>query len=80
MGMNCAPLFADLFLHSFESEFLDSLVRSGHRRLARSFNICYKYTDDLIAFSNKIFMDYVKDIPLSELNVEKAHRLDVLAN
>ena len=37
MGRNCTPLLADLFLYSYESEFLDNLVRSGHRRLARSF-------------------------------------------
>ena len=36
MGTNCAPLLADLFLYSYESEFLDSLVKSGRRRLAKS--------------------------------------------
>ena len=51
--MNCAPLLADLFLYSYESEFLDSLVRSGHRRLARPFNLCYRNIDDLIVFNNK---------------------------
>ena len=37
VGTNCAPFLADLFLYSYESEFLDSLVRSGHRKLDRSF-------------------------------------------
>ena len=50
MRMNCAPLLADLFLYSFENEFLDNMIRSGHRRLARSFNLCFRYTDDLIVF------------------------------
>ena len=77
MGTHCA----DLFLHSYESEFLDSLVKSGHRRLARSFNLCYRYIDDLIVFNNKKFIDYVKEIYPSELkNVEKANRLDDQAN
>ena len=80
MGTNCTPLLADLFLYSYESEFLGSLVRSGHRGLARSFNVWYRYTDDLIVFSNKKFMDCVKDIYPSELNVEKANRLDDQAN
>ena len=53
MGMNCAPLPADIFLCSYESEFSDNMIRSGHRRLAKSFNACYKYIDDLIVFSNK---------------------------
>ena len=43
MGTNCAPLLADLFLYSYENEFLDNVIRSGHRRLARSFNLCYRY-------------------------------------
>ena len=42
MGMNCAPLLADLYLYSYENEFLDNMIRSGHRRLARSSNLCYK--------------------------------------
>ena len=36
--------------------------------------------DDLIVFNNKKFIDYVKDIYPSELNVEKADRLDDQAN
>ena len=40
MGTNCAPLLADLFLYSYESEFLDNMIRGGHRKLARSFNLC----------------------------------------
>ena len=39
MGTNCAPLLADLFLYSYENEFLDNMIRSGHKRLARSFNL-----------------------------------------
>ena len=62
MGTSCAPLLADLFLYSYESEFLDSPVKSGHRRLAKNarlFNLCYRYIDDLIVFNNKKFIDYV---------------------
>ena len=80
MGTNCAPLLPDLFLYSYESEFLDSLVRSGHRRLARSVNLCYRNIDHLIVFNNKKFIDCVKDIYPSELNAEKANRLDEQAN
>ena len=55
IGTNCAPLLADLFLYSYESEFLDNMIRGGHRKLARSFNLCYRYIDDLIVFNNKKF-------------------------
>ena len=65
LGTNCAPPpppLADLFLYSSESEFLDSMIRSGHRKLARSFNLCYRYIDDLIVFNDKKFGGYVKEI------------------
>ena len=39
-----------------------NMIKSGHRRLARSFNLCYRYIDDLIVFNNKKFLDYLKEI------------------
>ena len=57
VGTNCAPLLVDLFLYSYENEFLDNIIRSGQRRLARSFNLCYRY---MIVFNNKKFSDYLK--------------------
>ena len=80
MGTNCAPLLADLFLYSYENEFLDNMIRSGHRRLAISFNLCYRYIDDLIVFNNKKFLDYLKEIYPSQLTVEKANKSDHLAD
>ena len=80
MGTNCAPLLADLFLYSYENEFLDNMIRSCSRRLARSFNLCYRYTDNLIVFNNKKFFDYLKEIHQSQLTVEKANKSDHLAD
>ena len=80
MGTNCAPLLADLFLYSYDNEFLDNMIKSGHRRLARSFNLCYRYIDDLIVLNNKKFLDYLREIYLSQLTVEKANKSDHLAD
>ena len=80
MGTNCAPLLADLFLYSYENEFLDNMIKGGHRRLARSFNLCHRYIDDLIVFNNKKFLDYLKEIYPSVLTVEKANKSDHLAD
>ena len=80
MGTNCAPLLADLFLYSYENEFLDNMVKSGHMRHARSSNLCYRYTDDLIVFNNKKISDYLKEIYSSHLTVQKANKSDHLAN
>ena len=43
MGANCAPLLADLFLCSYENEFLDKLIKEGKRKLGRKFNLSYRY-------------------------------------
>ena len=56
------------------------MIRSVHRRLARSFNSCCRYIDDLTVFNNKKFLDYLKEIYPSQLTVEKANELDHLAN
>ena len=31
MGTNCAPLLADLFLYSYEAEFVRSLLKAGKK-------------------------------------------------
>ena len=60
MGTNCAcaPLLADLFLYSYESEFLHELVKKGKRKLARKFNLSYRYIDGLIALNNKRLKEF----------------------
>ena len=80
MGTNCAPLLADLFLYSYDNEFLDNMIKGGHRRLARSFNLYYRYTDDLIVFNDKTILDYLKEKYPSELTAEKANKSDYLAD
>ena len=80
MGTNCAPLLSDLFLYSNENKFPDNMIRSGHRRLARSFNLCYRYLDNLIVVNNKKFLDYLKEIYPSQLTVEKANKSDHVAD
>ena len=59
MGTNCAPLLADLFLYSYENEFLDKLIKEGKSKLARKFNLSYRYIDDLISFNNKRFKEFI---------------------
>ena len=78
-GNELCPLLADLFLCSYGSEFLDNIIRGGHRKLAKSFNLCYRYTDHLSVLNNKKFGGYVKEI-YSQLTVENANISDDLAN
>ena len=62
MGTYCAPLLADLFLYSYEAEFIQTLIRSGKRQLAKSFNFTFRYIDDVLSLNNSKFSDYINDI------------------
>ena len=56
------------------------MIGSGHRRLARLFNLRYRYIYDLIVFDSKMFLDYLKEIYPTQLTVEKANKSDHLAD
>ena len=71
MGTNCAPVLADLFLYSCENEFLDKLIKEGKRKLARKFNLSYRYIDDLISFNNKRFNEFISDTYTKELTISE---------
>ena len=75
MGTNCAPLLTDLFLYSYENEFLDKLIKDGKRKLARRFNLSYHYIDDLISFNNKRFKEFISDIYPKNLQFLKPQNL-----
>ena len=71
MGTNCAPLLADIFLYSYEAEFIQTLIRSGKRHSAKSFNFTYRYIDDVFSLNNHKFSDYVYDIYPVELEIKE---------
>ena len=80
MGRNCAPLLADLFLYSYENEFLRELIKEGKRKLARKFNLSYHYVDDLISLLIIKFISniYPKELAISETTTAVASYLDLL--
>ena len=59
MGTNCAPLLADLFLYSYESEFLQKLVKDKKIHEARAFNFTYRYIDDVLSINNSRFAEFL---------------------
>ena len=71
MRTNCVPLLADLFLYSCGNEFLDKLIKEGKRKLARKFNLSYRYIDDLICFNNRRFKEFISDIYPKELTISE---------
>ena len=59
MGTNCAPLLADIFLYSYEAEFIQSLLSTGKKKLASQFNFTYRYIDDVLSINNLDFENYL---------------------
>ena len=70
MGTNCAPLLADLFLYSYESEFVQQLQKSGAKRQCHSFNLTFRYIDDVLSLNNVKFSEYLDSIYPSELEIK----------
>ena len=62
-------MLADLFLYSSENGFLDKVIKEGKRKLARKFNLSYRYIDDPISFNNKRFKEFISDIYAKELTI-----------
>ena len=59
MGTNCAPLIADLFLCSYESESLQKLIKDKKIHEARAFNFTYRYIDDVLSINNSRFAEFL---------------------
>ena len=48
MGINCAPLVAELFLFCYERDFMKSLSRENQADIIEAFNSTSRYLDDLL--------------------------------
>jgi hypothetical protein len=70
MSTNCAPLLADLFLYSYEADFIQRLLKKNEKTLSRSFNFTFRYIDDVISLNNSRFGDFVDRIYPIELEIK----------
>jgi hypothetical protein len=70
MGTNCAPLLADLFLYSYEADFIQVLLKKKEKKLARSFNFTVRYIDDVLSLNNSRFGDFIDRIYPIELEIK----------
>ena len=66
MGTNSAPLLADLFLHTYEYEFIIKTMKGDITR-ALQFNKTFRYIDDLLCVNNDNFNKHINEIYPSEL-------------
>ena len=66
MGTNCAPLLSDIFLYSYEAEFIQSLLSTGRKQLASRFNFTYRYIDDVLSITTQsLRITWARCIPLN---------------
>ena len=70
IGTNCAPLLADIFLYSYEAEFIQSLLSTGRKQLASRFNFTYRYIDDVLFINNPEFENYLGPMYPVELGIK----------
>ena len=65
MGLNCAPLFADLFLFCYERDFM-SLSDDNQADIIDAFNPTSRYLDDILNINNAYHDNMVSQIYHSE--------------
>jgi hypothetical protein len=70
MATNCDPLLSDLFLYSYEADFIQGLLKKNEKKLARSFNFTFRYIDDVLSLTNSRFGDFVDRIYPIELKIK----------
>ena len=57
MATNCAPLLADLFLYSYEADFIQGLLKKNEKEAGGSFSFTFRYIDDVLSLNNSRFGD-----------------------
>jgi hypothetical protein len=67
MGTNCAPLLGDLFLYSYEAEFVQKLLHDNNKKLA---------SNDVLSINNHNFYNYVHLIYPDELEIKDTTESD----
>ena len=69
MGTNSAPLLADLFLHTFEYDFMVKTMKQDITE-AIQFSNTFRYIDDLFSVNNVDFGNYISAIYPSEFKLK----------
>ena len=59
IGTNCAPLLTDIFLYSYDAEFIQSLLSTGKKKLASQFNFTLRYIDNIMWINIPDFDNYL---------------------
>jgi hypothetical protein len=63
-------LLTNLFLYSYEEDFIQWLHKKNEKKLARSFNFTFFYIDDVLSLNNSRFGDFVDRIYPIKLEIK----------
>ena len=61
---------ADLFLYSYEADFVQHLQKSKFKKEQTSFNLTFRYIDVVLSLNNPKFNDYLDVIYPKELEIK----------
>ena len=80
MGINCAPLVANLFMFCYERDFIMSLSDDKQADVIDAFKTTSRYLDDLSLNINNVYFDnMVSLIAPSELQINTVNTSDTEA-
>ena len=57
MGTDCAPFLANLFLYSYEYEWMLKMLNNKKFDVLKKIQYCFRYIDDLLCINNDQLMD-----------------------
>jgi hypothetical protein len=81
MGTDCAPYLANLFLYSYEFDFLNDTLKHKDFTTLHKFNKCHRYIDDLLAVNNDdLLKDYKNRIYPPELQLNCGDKSNQVVN
>ena len=79
IGINCAPLIADLVLFCYERNFMTSLCDVKQAEIIEAFKSNSRYLDNLLNIDNPYFGGIVNRIYPPELQLNKVNTSDIEA-
>ena len=70
MGTDCAPFLANLFLYSYEFDWMYKMLDDKKFDILAKFKYCFRYIDDLLCINNDQLMDtFMSEIYPQELSL-----------
>ena len=70
MCTTCAPLLVDLFLCSYEADFIQGFLKKNEKNLDRSFNFTFRYIYDVLPLTDSRLGDSVDRIYSIDLEIK----------